>query len=233
LIDVQSSAVHFFHSISMSRDEIVVYDLVFRPKELVRTKFQSYLRDMYRKEVQGKNGVPPPTKLKLAFENTCQALQHASGYIDFDMGQMLRQVLFDESTSCIDNPYTPGSSVANLTNTMDPAAQCVTQFYTSFYKRLCEEAVPGGQLQGAVMSPLSRGFMGHGSENFTDVKEFKALYHLIGGYGMAVLESELIRIVVARTEKIKVLYYRFLNPSFVKMFLSHKYIHTLNQFYTM
>lgn len=55
-------------------------------------------------------------------------------------------------------PHT-GSSIASLTNTIDPAAQCVTQHYTAYYKRLCEEAVPGGQLQGCVMSPLSKGLV--------------------------------------------------------------------------
>jgi NCK-associated protein 1 len=203
LIDVQASAVHFFHSISLSPEEIIVYDLVFRPKELIKKKIQSYLRETYRKQCAGKGGVPPPTKLKATLENTCQALQHVSGYIEFDFGKMLRQVLYEESTSCIENHYIPGSSVANLTNALDLASQCVTQHYTSFYKKICEQAVPGGALQGAVMSPLSKGFIGHGSENFADVKEFKALYHLIGGYGMAVLESELVKIVVNRTERIK------------------------------
>ena len=41
-------------------------------------------------------------------------------------------------------------------------------------------------------------------ENYTDVSELIALSTLVGGYGMAVIQSDLVRLIAAKAERIKV-----------------------------
>jgi hypothetical protein len=47
------------------------------------------------------------------------------------------------------------------------------------------------------------GFTGGGMDRYTDVAELRALYSLVGGYGMAVLESDLVRLAGARAANVK------------------------------
>jgi NCK-associated protein 1 len=201
LMDVQVSAVHLLWSISASEEDVVVYDHRFRPKDLVRDQVESFLRDVYRRECSATNkGPPPPAHLAKVFNVACQCIQLVSTHIDLDVGTILRRVLFDEATAGISPPYLPGSAIGTLSEKADRASQSVVLHYASFYKRLCAEAVPGGAKQ-AVVTP--HGFLGSGMDSYTDVGEFKALYGLVGGYGMAILESDLVQLVSARAERIK------------------------------
>jgi hypothetical protein len=90
-----------------------------------------------------------------------------------------------------------------LSEKNDPSAQCVTQHYSSLFKKICDEATPLGRFQGAVYSHLTKGFLGINLENLTDVSELRSLYGLIGGYGMALIESDLVRLIVGRAERIR------------------------------
>ena len=202
MVNLQANASNLLGAIAAGSEEIVVYDRVFRAKELVKLKVQSFLRETYRRECKAE-GVPPPSALLRVFNMAVEALQVTLGFFDFDISTMLRKVLFDEATSCIEKPYSPGLAVGPVSTVMDPAAQCVVQHYAAFYKKLCEEAVPGGKYGGVVMSPLVKGFIGNGMDRYTDVSEMRSLYTLVGGYGMAILESELVRLVGARASNIK------------------------------
>jgi hypothetical protein len=108
-----------------------------------------------------------------------------------------------QSTSCTEFPYIPGNSVAGLSEKNGPAAQCITQHYSSLFKKVCDEATPLGRFQGAVFSQLTKGFLGFNLENLTDIAELRSLYGLIGGYGMALIESDLVRVIVGRAERIR------------------------------
>jgi hypothetical protein len=112
--------IYLFGAIGMAEDEIVIFDRVFRPKELVKTKCevsssleprdtfaphsaldsthdaQNFLREVYRQEcIRGE--VPPPSKLARAFGLAAQCLQLVGGYIDLDTSAMFRRVLFAEA----------------------------------------------------------------------------------------------------------------------------------------
>ena len=88
----QISAVHLFSAIASADEEIVVFDRIFRPKELVKVKVQAFLRETYRRECAGSGEVPPPTTLARAFTIATQTLQIVLAYIDFDIGAMIRKV---------------------------------------------------------------------------------------------------------------------------------------------
>lgn len=197
------SKAHLFSAIANGPDEIVVFDRLLRPKELVVQRIQSFLRDSYRAGGMVNGEIQTPSKLAKAFAQAMTSCQMASCYIDFDMGTILRQVLFGEATGCIANPYVPGTPVGMLTVNADPATKTVAQMYSGFFKKLCEEAVPGGRFHGVVLSPLTRGFVGLGIENFVDVTELRTLYEILGGYGFAVIASDLVRLIFTRVEKIK------------------------------
>lgn len=154
---------------------------------------QTFLRDTYRQNC-AKGEVPPPSKLAKSFGLAAQAVQMVAAHLSVDVGAMLRRVLFDEATACIEVPYAPGSPLLGLTDKSDPAAQSVVQAYAGAFKRVCEECTALGKLQGGVFSHQAKGFVGLGLENLTDLSELRSLYSLLGGYGVAYLEAELLKV---------------------------------------
>lgn len=169
----------------------------------MKERLLSFVKEAYRHACIGTKEVRTPSELQRMFSLAVQCVQLVASYIEIDTGLMLRRVLYDEATSFLDRPYVPGASVENLTLSQDPGANCVAQQYAQWYKNMCDSAVPGGRMAGVVFSEVKRGFSGSGMDNFTDVAELRVLYSLIGGYGMAVIESGLVRLISAKAERIK------------------------------
>ena len=183
--------------------EVIVFDRLFRPKELAKERILSFAKETYRNTCTGNGEILTPSELKRTFSLTIHCIQLAASYIEIDTGLILRRVLYDEATSFLEYPYTPGTSLESMTTGKHQDSHGVTQHYAQWYRRLCESAVPGGRRSEVVFSHVKRGFIGNGIENFTDTAEFRVLYSMIGGYGMAVIESGLVRLIMTKAERIK------------------------------
>ena len=194
--------MYLFSAIGEASD-VAVFDRLFRPKELIKERLLTFVKETYRNACMGTKEIRTPSELQRIFSLAVQCVQLVASYIEMDTGLILRRVLYDEATSFLDSPYVPGTSVESLSRSQDPGANCVAQRYAQWYKQLCDSAVPGGRWAGVVFSEVRRGFTGSGIDNFTDVAEFRVLYSLIGGYGMAAIESGLGPLILAKAERIK------------------------------
>lgn len=168
----------------------------------------------------------PPSSLLRTFSLVSECLQLAASYVDVDVAKLLRETLYEEATACVQSPYVPGDPLSSLqSKAEDDSMAGIVGHYTTWYKSLVQHAAPGiahvpvvshalltamlfqtatGGTITSSFANIKKGFVGSGTENFATVAELEALYNLLGGYGFAVLESELMKIAQERVQSVKV-----------------------------
>jgi len=177
----RASAAQLMSALASSENEIVAFDRILRPRELITRQMESFLCEAFYSRFFGDGDPPPPpSKLLADLSLRMQCLQVLSSFAQVDTGAILRRVLTPE----------------------EGGDRTMTAHYAALFRDLCSDAVPGGRLKGTVMSPVSKRFLGNGMAQYASVSEIRALRSLLGRDGLGSVYLELGRLVKAKVASI-------------------------------
>ncbi|KAK5577165.1 hypothetical protein RB653_002103 [Dictyostelium firmibasis] len=192
--------------------DITIYDHIFVPREFLREKLGSALKQYMRQSIQP----PAPTSSSSQIDVNITRLSTyesqlrvfigvlvlVENHVDIDIGDLIRETLLGEFYA---KALGKSGRVDWFPEGEIEMNELTLHSITSYYVDLVSKKL---NTPGVVFSPVKLGFISKAgtpfrAEEHADLTEMRALCDLVGPYGIKVIEREILRFILTTVASMK------------------------------